>query len=195
MSLSGYFEDFGSAMTRAADQSGEAVVQLEDDLLKSFEEGYSAGWDDAVKAQSDAGAKITEDLRQALADFDFTLNEATGQFSAQIAPNLVEVFKKVLPEIAQNSLPYHILDELKPLISEHPDDHLKICVAPENVAQLQNLVQTNPDMKVDIEGDKMLGAGQANMRVATIEREIDLLELSNKIIGTVEALFQSLKDQ
>lgn len=195
MSLSGYFEDFGSQPTASAGNAPVSDSVLEDERLKSFEVGYSAGWDDAIKAQSDTGTQVTEDLRQALADFDFTLHEATGQFSELIAPNLIEIFNKILPEIAQSSLPFHILEEMKPLISASPEDHLTVRVSPQNASVVKKLIEGDPEIKADVSADDMIGPAQANISVSMAEREIDLQDLSDKILTAVNALFQSLRER
>ena len=55
MSIAHLLEDFGETHAHAPIAMDD--VSLEDERLEAFEAGYQAGWDDAVKAQ-------TEDARR-----------------------------------------------------------------------------------------------------------------------------------
>jgi len=64
MSIAHLLDDFA-----ASGQSEQGLIQeveLEEERLASFEKGYQAGWDDAVKSQVADGRRITADLAQNL---------------------------------------------------------------------------------------------------------------------------------
>ena len=148
-----------------------------------------------MKAQADSGSQITADLKQALADLEFTLQEATGQFADQIGPSLVEVFQKILPEIAHAALPDLIIEELKPLMAASPEDQLNIRISPENQPAVQQLLRESGDIQAEVIADETLGSGQANIGLSVGEREIDLEVLNGNILAVVNSFFQSLKER
>ena len=70
--------------------------------LDAFEEGYRAGWDDAIKAQSDDRTRISE-FAQNLQDLSFTYHEAYSHAINAMTPLLEDIVRSVLPKIAHEA--------------------------------------------------------------------------------------------
>jgi hypothetical protein len=57
------------------------VDAVEEAKVASFEQGYKAGWDDAVAAQSEDQTRIRADLARNLQSLSFTYQEARSHMS------------------------------------------------------------------------------------------------------------------
>jgi len=98
MAITHLLEDFsaggasGDVMTRMSD------VALEDQRLASFEQGYSAGWEDAFTAQVEDQTRITGNLASSLGDLSFTYHEALAQLLVSVEPVFRSLVELVLPD-------------------------------------------------------------------------------------------------
>ena len=112
--LAAFLEDFGAA--RAGGRPSVAVPDegaLEAAKLEGFDGGYRAGWDDAIKAQSDDQSRISSDFAQNLQDLSFTYHEACNQVLNAISPLLEEVVVKLLPAALHQTLGLHLAEQLR----------------------------------------------------------------------------------
>ena len=75
MSIAHLLEDFtlqaGGGQLHVLDEDA-----LEEQRLASFEQGYSAGWEDAVQAQEQSRGQVSAELAKSLEDMSFTYHEA-----------------------------------------------------------------------------------------------------------------------
>jgi flagellar biosynthesis/type III secretory pathway protein FliH len=110
MPISNRYADFGCSPLTEIEEDSEA---LENVKLESFESGYQAGWEDAVKAHSDGTQKAISELGQRLEDMSFTYHEVYAKLTLALKPLMVNIILKLLPTIAEQSLHVHILQEVK----------------------------------------------------------------------------------
>lgn len=193
MSMSRFFEEFGCAQDSALQMAEQREENYEEEKLKSFESGYGAGWEDAVKAQKDAATQLASDLSQSIADLDFTLNEARSQFGQLIEPILLQVVSKLLPEMAQKTLGLHIVQELQELLTGQVADEIVIAVSPDHQTQVEEILSDCSDIRATVASDALLSPGQAQIRLGETEREIDLGAVIAGINDAIDAFFHSLK--
>lgn len=187
--LASLLEDFGSpgsggAVEPEAPRIGEA--EIEGAKLEAFEKGYKAGWDDAVKAQSDDRTRISSAFGQHLQDLSFTYHEAYSQVMSAVAPILNEMAGTVLPQIARATLSQHIADQLDALTQEIGALDVVIAVAPARVEAVQGLLQQDFGFPITLAADATLNEDQADIRFGETERQIDLGELIASVTEAVE---------
>ena len=182
-------EDFG---TPGAGPSAEPAAprisetEIEGAKLEAFEKGYKAGWDDAVKAQSDDRTRISSAFGQHLQDLSFTYHEAYSQVMSAVAPILNEMAGTVLPQIARATLSQHIADQLDALTQEIGALGVVIAVAPSRVEAVQGLLQQDFGFPIELAADETLNEDQADIRFGETERQIDLGELIAAVAEAVE---------
>lgn len=182
-------EDFG---TPGAGPSAEPAAprisetEIEGAKLEAFEKGYKAGWDDAVKAQSDDRTRISSAFGQHLQDLSFTYHEAYSQVMSAVAPILNEMAGTVLPQIARATLSQHIADQLDALTQEIGALGVVIAVAPSRVEAVQGLLQQDFGFPIELAADETLNEDQADIRFGETERQIDLGELIASVAEAVE---------
>ena len=80
------------------------VGALEDLRILAYEQGYTAGWDDAAAAQTDDQSRIKADFARNLQSLGFTFQEARMHVLRAIHPLIQEIVSHLLPKIARENL-------------------------------------------------------------------------------------------
>lgn len=193
-SLAAYLEDFGAPLSEV---KGYAVSDevLETERLESFEKGYRAGWDDAIKAKTDEGTQQADAVVQALQDLSFTYHEVHAQLLSNLSPLLDEILQKILPSLARETLGAHVVDQLSQIARDIGTVQIEIAVAPgaaERVSQLVNNAASSLPISV-IESD-VVPEGRADMRLGRKELSVDLSEVTAQITEAVRSVLYDQKE-
>ncbi|KMK68849.1 ABC transporter ATP-binding protein [Puniceibacterium sp. IMCC21224] len=178
------FEGFRAPLSGLATPVGPAI-DLEGEKLESFEEGYRAGWDDAIKAQSDDRTRISSDFAQNLQDLSFTYHEAYSQVLSAMTPLLEEMVNSVLPKFAQNSLGLHILEQLRAKSRDIGALDVEIVVSPQCIEAVKVSLTQDFGFPLQLVEDDSMADGQADIRFGNMEQRIDLSEV---LVGVDQAL-------
>lgn len=188
MSIAHLLEDF------SAYSDGEPItltdVRLEEHRLESFEAGYQAGWEDAVKAQSDEARHISADLAQSLQDLSFTYQEARSAVIESLAPLLTQMVETVLPKLAHRHLPGRVADVVKELIAEQGKQRVIIQACPNDIPALETLLSHDPEIDITLDEDGTLTEGQLRIKLGHTEHELDL----QAVLGGLERAVSNFFD-
>jgi len=168
---------------------------LEDLRLTAYEQGFSAGWDDAIAAQSTEVARLRADLGRNLAAMTLNHHDARRHVLTAIEPLLQDMVAKVLPMAARQSLGPMILEGLTPAAAELSAAPVLVRVAPDNLAVVSQLLAGGCDLPLKVVGDDTLGPGQAYLKVAETEMTIDLDRVIAAMATAVGAFFQVQKQE
>jgi len=168
-----------------------AYEGLQGDLenTAAFEKGYKAGWDDAVRAESEDQTRIAADLARSLQDLGFTFHEARVHVMKMLEPLLNEVFSKVLPSLVPESLSKIIVQDLIPLAESASDGPVEVVMSPNNRAALEPIILANTSLPMTITEEPSLAEGQVYFRTGKIERSIDLANVIERIGAAVSAVY------
>ena len=193
-SLAAYLEDFGAPLSEV---KGYAVSDevLETERLESFDKGYRAGWDDAIKAKTDEGTQQADAVVQALQDLSFTYHEVHAQLLSNLSPLLDEILQKILPSLARETLGAHVVDQLSQIARDIGTVQIEIAVAPgaaERVSQLVNNAASSLPISV-IESDAVPEC-RADMRLGRKELSVDLSEVTAQITEAVRSVLYDQKE-
>lgn len=193
MSLAHRYQKFGSF--QSVEPAAETLSNefLEDQKLESFEAGYQAGWDDAVKAQADDKTRVSAEFAQNLQEMSFTYHEALTRLTIGMQPLMQQIVNKLLPTTAREVLGSHILDLLSDMIRDQADQPIEISVAPENSPMVEALAQGALTRPFILHPDPSLGSGQAFVRVGGVEKEVDLDAIVAGISNGMAAVFGNHK--
>ena len=71
------------------------ATAVEEAKVASFEQGYSAGWDDAVAAQQGDQGRIRADLARNLQSLSFTFQDARSHVLQSIKPLILEMVNRL----------------------------------------------------------------------------------------------------
>ncbi|WP_371060910.1 ABC transporter ATP-binding protein [Rhodosalinus sp. 5P4] len=188
MSIAHLLEDFALARPQptAAQSSPLSDEQLEALRLEAFEEGYKAGWDDAVAARDKEETRLSAELAGALQDLSFTYNEAYAHMVKAIEPLLERMVGSLLPSLMREALGAHVLSELGTLTRELGQAEVEVHVPPGQVDTIGTLVE-GAGFPARVIGDPALGEGQAQLRFGTSERQVDLDDILSEIRRAISA--------
>jgi len=168
---------------------------LEDIQLASFDAGYQAGWDDAAKAQTSTADRAVIDVAQNLQDMSFSHREAYLKLSAAMKPLMTQIVEKLLPQTAKQLVGLHVVDQLSTLMDSHVETAIEIAVAPDAVEELRALLDDMAPVPFTLTAEPSLSAGQAYLRAAKEEREINLDAVLGSISDAVEAFYAQIKKE
>lgn len=189
------FEDFSRPATPEPANQASLAENLEDEKLKSFEQGYGAGWEDAIRAQADSGKLLADTVQQSLIAARLTREDALKSFIAATRPLLDGLVDKILPEIADRTLPRHVAGLLAKAVEDASDLPVEIRVSPDQHWAVAGALDGHMPDNARISADADLAAGQACIALGTSEKQIDLPELISEITEAVAAFYNSVQEE
>ncbi|KAA0916138.1 hypothetical protein FLO80_10445 [Aquicoccus porphyridii] len=195
MGISHLLESFDTANSERSQVISLTEVGLEENRLEAFEEGYKAGWDDAIKSQSDDKTQISQDFAQNLQQISFTYHEAQAEILKSLKPVLEEVAGVLLPDIARSNFGAHLLSEVTKLTDAATRHDIEIVVCPANIAALESILSQRDMSPIKLSSEDNLGEGQAYIRLNGIERHIDLDAAMNGIRAAIDGYYQQLETE
>lgn len=176
----------------AADGTPQPLVEasaLEEAKIASFEQGYSAGWEDATAAQQDDQGRIRADLARNLQSLAFTFQDARGHVLQAIRPLIVEMTNRLLPEVARDALAPTVLEALMPMADSLADAPLVLVLNPAARDSVEGLIAKATGLPMVIEEEPSLGEGQVYIRLGASETKVDLTQATADITAAVRAYF------
>lgn len=195
MTIAHLLEDFGIDTTAepATPQYSEEV--LEEQRLAAFEKGYSAGWEDAVKAKEKETKRISAELANSLEDLNFTYQEAQVQLIESLDPMFKVLTSAVLPDAMAASFGHHIVDQLTGMARDQTSQPMQVVVGPGEGSAVRALLKEDFTVPVKVHEDASLAPGQAYLRVGGSECEINSAALLESIRDSIDAFSYHVKKE
>jgi flagellar biosynthesis/type III secretory pathway protein FliH len=176
------------------DESGESVTlsqgAIEDTRLAAFEQGYAAGWEDAVAAQDQSTARLRADFARNLEDLSFTYAEAHRHVLRALEPLLRDMVGKVLPAMARDTLGSIVIEQLLPIARDLAGVPIEVVVCPASRPLVESLIAASVIVPLTVSEEPTLSEGQVYLRFADRERCIDLDGVIAAIGDAVADFFQ-----
>lgn len=180
-------EDFGTQ----EDGFAPALIngtRLEAERLEAFDSGYSAGWEDAVKAAAQEGRTAEEVARARLQDLGFTYHEARAHVMLSMTPLLEAIVAQVLPRIVHDSIGARIVEELGALADQAGDSPIELLVPVGEGGTMRRAVDGLTTLPITVIDEETLPPGHIYLRLGTAERQIDLSGVADRIGEAIAAL-------
>jgi flagellar biosynthesis/type III secretory pathway protein FliH len=162
---------------------------LDDAKVASFEQGYSAGWEDAAAAQEGDQARIRADLARNLQSLAFTFQDARTHVLQAIRPLILEMTTRLLPEVSREALAPAVLEAIMPLAEDLADAPLTLVLNPAVRDRVEALVAQATGLPMQIEEEPSLGEGQVYIRLGPTETKVDLTQVTDEITAAVRGFF------
>ncbi len=176
-----------------AEQGSDTVVTdigaIEDAKLAAYEQGYTAGWDDASAAQADDQSRIKADLARNLQTLGFTFHEARVHVLHAIEPLLQDMVRTILPATAREALPSIVLETLMPLAGEMADAPVTLVLNPAVRPAIEALLEQATGLPITVCEEPTLSEGQVYLRLGETETRIDLDRATADIARAVRGFF------
>jgi flagellar biosynthesis/type III secretory pathway protein FliH len=176
----------------AGDGAPQPLVEasaLDEAKVASFEQGYSAGWEDAAAAQSDDQTRIRADLARNLQSLAFTFQDARTHVLQAIRPLILEMTTRLLPEVAREALAPAVLEAVMPLADDLADAPLTLVLNPAVRDRVETLLAQATGLPMQIEDEPSLGEGQVYIRLGPAETKVDLTRATDDISAAVRGFF------
>ena len=193
-------EDFGEARRRAPLQPatnapppqppGPSAADIEKIRMEGYEQGYKAGWDDAVRSEADEQTRIGAEFARNLQDLGFTFHEARSHVMQALEPLLEKMVSKVLPDLVSETLGQTVLEHLLPLAEEASDSPVQIVVSPASLPAIQRFIDASLTIPLEIIEEPSLAEGQVFLRLGEQEKRIDMNEAVDKIGQAISSVYE-----
>lgn len=179
----------------AQEPSEKAIVvldtlALEDSKLAAYDQGYSAGWEDATTAQSDDQTRVRADLARNLQSLGFTYHESRTHVLRAVEPLLQQVVCRLLPVLSRETLAPVVLEVLMPLVEKLADAPISLVVNPASRAAVEALLAHATGLPITIVEEPSLSEGQAYLRLGATETHVDLDAATAEISTAVRGFFE-----
>ncbi len=153
-----------------------AISRTEAEKLReaAYEQGYAAGWQDALEQMRDEDALRRVAAEEALQAVRFSYAEAHQALSASFLALSEAMLAKVLPSAARAALPGLLAEELAAVIARAIDVQTEIHCAPSVVASLKEVVLDSGHAGMAVVAEPSFSDAQVALRLGIQEREINL---------------------
>ena len=180
--------------TGPRDASGGTVVldvlALEESKLASYDQGYSAGWEDAVAAQTEDQGRLRADLGRHLQALGFSYQEARMHVLKAIEPLLIDITGRLLPDLARETLAPVVLEALMPLAEAMADTPVTLVMNPAARPAIEQLLDRATGLPLILQEEPTLSEGQVYLRLGTAETRVDLDHAIAEITAAVRGFFE-----
>lgn len=178
-------------MGEGADLDAATQSLTEEARLSVYEEGYSAGWEDAVAAEAAGQERLGADLARHLQDLGFTYQEARIHVLRMVEPLLEQVVTKLLPRIAHAAIAPVVAEALMPMAEQLSEAPLHLVVNPTMRERVETrLSAMTSGLPLIVVAEPTLGEGQAYLRLGEAELRVDLDQAIARISDAVHGFFE-----
>lgn len=187
MTITHLLEDFSTTDPADAATLLLSNLELEEQRLAAFEKGYSAGWDDAIAADAQSRARLSESLSQNLEAAEFSYHEAFSQMQSALVPVFEAISDQLLPGLVAVGLPLRLAPALQDIAADAIARPLILSVPVGTSATIAPLLQRTGGIDVIVKEDAGLAEGQARLHLDDGGIEIDLATLAEEMRDALAA--------
>ncbi|MCC5955906.1 MAG: hypothetical protein JJU07_07380 [Natronohydrobacter sp.] len=140
----------------------------------AFEQGYAAGWQDALEYMRNEDAMRRIAAEEALQRISFTYTEAHAALQGSFLALVDAMLMQVLPEAVRLALPGCLRVELEALVALNTRLPIRMACAPEACATLEPIVASVPGLAIELVPEPSFTEAQVALTLGAQERLIDL---------------------
>lgn len=152
----------------------------------AYEQGYGAGWQDALDHMRNEDALRRIAAEEALQALSFSYTEAHQALQTGFLALTQTMLDRVLPEVARIALPVSLAAELDALVARHTHVPVRILCAPAMQESLARIVAACPIQQIELVPEPSYSDAQVSLCLREQDRVIDLdaiLARLREIIG------------
>lgn len=161
----------------------------EEERLAAYEQGYSAGWEDAANAASQEQGRMTADLARSIQALGFTFHDARMHVLKALAPLMQEIACRLLPGVAREALAPTVLETLMPLAEELAEAPVELVLNPAARTPVEILLGQATGLPLRLVEEPTLSEGQVYLRLGETEAQIDLDRATSELTAAVRNFF------
>lgn len=186
-------EIFEAASAFSAEPTANVFAASEEERLAAYEQGYTAGWDDASAAQADEQAQISTSLAHNLQSIGFTFHEARMHVLGSLEPLLTGLAAHLLPALARASLGAVVAEVLTPIAEGLAETPIEIVMSPSSRPGIEAVLERTTNLPVTLTEEPTLSEGQVYLRCGQTETRIDLDAAIAEITASLDDFFKLSK--
>ena len=196
MTLESLLETFEGRARKTSDQPG-AIDPKDVEAIKTeaFESGYSSGWEDAQKADSETRQRIEAEFERNIQNLVFTYTEAVDCVRGELKSFVTAIVEGFLPEIVPDLTREHVRSELLKIADDLVEAPVEIMTAPESKPLLEELLEKDFPLNIGLVEDPTLAERQVYIRIAEREIEVDVEPLVNALRRQLEAIVETKEER
>lgn len=180
-------------------RSGATSVTLEQNALEeaklaSYEQGYSAGWEDAAAAQSGDQARMRADIARNLQSLGFTFQDARVHILRSVEPLLGDIVGRLLPALAREALAPMVRETLMPLAESLAEAPVTLILNPASREAVEVFLAKTTGLPLTIVEEPSLGEGQVYLKLGDAEARIDLDAAVSAITAAVQGFYSLVEE-
>lgn len=192
MAMEILLEEFTRAMPESTERPDVSLGGSDpEQAARSFEAGYTAGWEDALRAEEETQNRISSEFARNLQDVSFSFHEARAHVLRSFEPLLNEIVGVLVPKLAQAALGPMIMEEIAPFAELAADTEIELLVPLGSEQVVRPLLEANPSVPVTLIEEQSLADGQAIFRTGKHQRKIDLSGAAENITRALAAYYQN----
>lgn len=155
---------------------------------EEWQDGHANGFAEAQSMLGADSSRVREELLQAISDMSFGYAEAKAEILQSLSPLFEALIKTFVPDLARASLIPLIQDCLLAAATDAAQTPLVVCVPPQDVVALTDLLAMDGTLPFTAKSDPALAPGQALVSAGQAEQMIDLSAVLDAAQQTLAAL-------
>ncbi|GAA6208928.1 flagellar biosynthesis protein [Cognatishimia sp. WU-CL00825] len=161
----------------------------------AYEDGFKAGWEDAMAANAQDKTALSATLASNLRDLAFTFFEARSATLENLDEMVDVMVAKALPEIARATLGLRLAQLLRGLSHQGEDAEIELCANAGDVAAIQAIMTDVPGVALGVVADPKLPEGCVQWRIQDQEHQLDIESLISEINTAVRGFLHEMKKE
>lgn len=154
----------------------------------AYEQGYGAGWQDALSHMRNEDVLRATAAQEALQALAFGYHEARSALQDDYLRLLANMFDALLPDISGQLLTERVRTEVDALLAQGVPDRLTVHCAAAMRPALEKLFASQPTLKVDLKPVLDCPDAQIMLSISAQERVVDFSGFSNALRDAIDAL-------
>ncbi len=139
----------------------------------AYEQGYAAGWQDALEHVRDEDAMRRIASEDALQSISFTYNEAHAALENAFLGLAGTMINKMIPEVMSSALSKTLETELRALSAESTRLPIRISCAPSAMTTLEPIISNVQGLEICLVSEPSYSDAQVSLSIGAQERMID----------------------
>lgn len=164
----------------------------EEARLSAYDDGYSAGWEDALAARDDDAARLRDAVGQSLQTMGFSYHEARMHVLQSLRPLLQSMVAQLLPRLATEAIGPTVAEVVMTLAAEAADQPLALRLHPTARPVVEGFLAPPPALPLSLIEDATLTPGQVVIQAGPAGARVDLDGAIAEIAAALAAYFDLL---
>jgi|TARA_B110000003_G_C16323536_1_gene407786 hypothetical protein len=184
---------FSHLLTDFSDPKATCSAQNFTRKSAQFEKGYATAWKDILEKQDNQRQAWETQLTHSLQDLSFTYHEASAHILESLQPLLEKTLATLLPQIAEQTLPHIIAEQIMEHLTTQEQPQVQITSAPDTQIELEALMPDNSELSIEMVEDPSLVPGLVFLRIGKVEQQVNTTKVATNICTTITGFFQENK--